>query len=96
MDLGACLSLGIAWVASYRARSSAIGWGELVKATFDTFLPKLEKAIGIAPGSQKQNRERWTGFSQAIIYRLPELMPERSRPAPGTEDEGLIVSSEAD
>ena len=90
------LALGIAWVASYRARGSAIGWGEMVKASFDAFLPKLEKAVGFAPGSQEQDRERWTRFSQAIIYRLPELMPERSQPAPGTENGGSIVGSEAD
>ena len=73
------LSLGVALIAFSRATSAAVGWGNWVKATFDTFLPELYDKLGFScPPIMEQERALWRKFSQAIIYREADLVPNRS------------------
>lgn len=73
----AAIILLIALAAPHFAEESAIGWGDYVKASFDVFAPKLRESLGFVPPAERDAEERqWTAFSQAIIYRLPEQMPE--------------------
>lgn len=63
-------------------RDAAIQWGELVKASFDVFLGDLREKLGFSPCSSKdQEKELWTRFSQAIMFRLPGSMPEKTQKA---------------
>ncbi|MDP1624171.1 MAG: hypothetical protein Q8L64_00225 [bacterium] len=64
------LALILAILASTRAESSAVQWGELVKSSFDVFLPKLKKELELNTLPENE-RKMWTQFSQVIIYRLP-------------------------
>lgn len=62
-----------------RVRNSAIQWGELIKSSFDVFLPKLLKELN-ANSVGEIDREFWTKFSQTIIYRIPfEKLKAKSR-----------------
>lgn len=64
-------------ISPYFARNSAVEWGDFVKGAFDVFAPKLREALGIPmPKDREEEKEQWTAFSQAIIYRLPERVPE--------------------
>lgn len=80
-------SLGEWWIAAlillaailspHFAENSAVEWGDYVKASFDVFAPKLREALNInQPADRDDEEKQWTAFSQAIIYRLPERMPE--------------------
>lgn len=69
-----------------RARAAALEWGDLVKSSFDVFLPSLRKKLEFAfPNSKEEERRLWTGYSQAIIYRLEKPMPPRVRQADGNK-----------
>jgi hypothetical protein len=62
-------------ISQPRSESAAIGWGEYVKSSFDVFLPELRKKLGYSqPINKEQERIFWTQFSQAIGYRLPDVM----------------------
>lgn len=64
-------------IAPLRATSSAREWGDNVKSAFDVFAPKLREALGIEPPKNREEEfAQWQKFSQAIIYRMPEQMPE--------------------
>ncbi|MBC8508223.1 MAG: hypothetical protein ISR58_13925 [Anaerolineales bacterium] len=81
---GAQLNWGIVvlWIvlgaiAPLRATSSAREWGDYVKSSFDVFAPKLRETLGIEPPKNREEEfAQWQKFSQAIIYRLPNQMPE--------------------
>lgn len=61
-------------------RDAAIQWGELVKASFDVFLADLREKLGFSPCSNEdQEKELWTKFSQAIIFRSPDSMPAKTQ-----------------
>ena len=82
-------ALALALIASYRARRTAVLWGELVKASFDICLGDLHTKLGFPlSSSRKDEREFWTKYSQAIIYRLPSVLPEISQKDSRAEDEG--------
>lgn len=67
------LSLLLSW----RAASAAIGWGDYVKSAFDLYRFALLESMGIdAPKTRKEEREVWTRFSQAVLFNLPESLPE--------------------
>ena len=71
------------WVASRQAVSSAIGWGEMVKASFDVFLPELRTKLGYEANlTPELEREFWEQYSAAIIYRLPDTMPRYNKKRP--------------
>jgi hypothetical protein len=62
----------------YRARLAAIEWGSTVKAAFDLFLGDLSEKLGFIPlEDNEKQRARWRLFSQAIIFKRKDLMPER-------------------
>ncbi len=64
-------------LAPLRATSSAREWGDFVKSAFDVYRFNLLKSLGIElPKSREQERALWTKYSQAIIYRLPERLPD--------------------
>jgi len=64
-------------IAPLRATSSAREWGDYVKSAFDVFGPKLRESLGIElPINRDEEFAQWQKFSQAIIYRVPEQMPE--------------------
>jgi hypothetical protein len=59
-----------------RAISAAIGWGEYVKSAFDLYRFKLLESISVEePKTKEDERTSWTKYSQAIIYRLPYVLP---------------------
>jgi len=67
--------------AYWRARSAAVEWGSQVKASYDVFLPKLLKELQFPfPENRDQEIDMWKRFSQAIIYRDPDLLPQRIKP----------------
>lgn len=73
------IGLGMAafMTASWRATAAAKAWGDFVKSAFDVYRFKLLESLGIAiPQDRKEERKLWTKYSQAIIYRLPEILPE--------------------
>ena len=73
----ALLIVLVAILSPHFSRSSAVEWGDYVKGAFDVFAPKLSEALEIpVPIDRDQQKEQWTMFSQAIIYRLPEQYPE--------------------
>jgi hypothetical protein len=58
------------------ARSSAVAWGDYVKAAFDIFRHTMrEELLFELPGNRQEEAEQWTAFSQAIVFRLPDSMP---------------------
>lgn len=62
-----------------RSVAAARDWGLYVKSAFDIFLPDLEKAMGIdSSKSNKEKREIWYQMTQALLFRRPDLDPERS------------------
>jgi hypothetical protein len=50
----------------------------MVKAAFDLFIGDMSEKLGFTPleGNERQ-RARWKSFSEAIIYKHKDLMPER-------------------
>jgi hypothetical protein len=77
-------------IAPLRATSSAREWGEFVKAAFDVFIPKLRETLGIEePKNREAEFAQWLKFSQALIYRLPDQLPELKKgKTPGLPLEG--------
>jgi hypothetical protein len=64
-------------IAPMRATSAAREWGDFVKAAFDVYRFRLLESLGIdLPKSREEERKLWTKYSQAIIYRLPDSLPE--------------------
>lgn len=58
------------------ARSSVVAWGDYIKAAFDVFRPKLQEALLFErPADRQEEEKQWTGFSQAIVFRVPDVMP---------------------
>jgi hypothetical protein len=73
----------LAYLISKRARSAAVGWGELVKAAFDVFLPRLRSKLEHPDQTDSsQAHSQWESFSQAMIYRVPESLPNRTAKVP--------------
>lgn len=52
--------------------TSAVEWGENVKAIFDVYNNSLLSQMKIKkPRDWVKKREVWTGLSQVFIYRIP-------------------------
>ncbi len=65
-------------ISYLRAVSAANGWGNLIKSSFDVFLPELYKKLGFHDPTDKEAEKMvWTKFSQAIIYRHTKSMPKK-------------------
>lgn len=82
----ALLAAGVvAFFAASRAKSAAVEWGDLVKASFDLFLPDLWTKLGFVPVEDAdEERATWETFSWAVHYRTPRYLPKRH---PSTSDE---------
>lgn len=67
----------IASSTSYnRATTAALGWGSLVRSSFDLFLDDLRLKLGyLKPASLARQKEMWTSFSRAVYYADPESLP---------------------
>ena len=79
--------------AYWRAKNAAIEWGELIKSAFDVFLPKLRDFLAFDVSSSiQEERGLWEKFSQAIIYRVPNAMPNRARRKPEPESQDSTFS----
>jgi len=65
-------------LSSYRSRQAAMQWGELVKASFDLFLPDLAAKLGLElPSSREKEREMWNAFTVAVLFNRPGSLPQR-------------------
>lgn len=66
-------------ITSRRARSAAVEWGDLVKASVDVYLPALGVQLGLpADPDPKKVRAAWEEFSAAVNYRRPTSLPHRA------------------
>lgn len=71
-----------AWYAVRRGTVAVFGWGEMVKASYDVFLPDLGKRVGMTEAADPvAARADWNDFSLAITYRMPGRLPTRAAPA---------------
>jgi hypothetical protein len=71
----------VAFLAASRAKSAAVQWGDLVKASFDLFLPELWKKLGFAPAEDaERERATWENFGWAVHYHAPRYLPKRHPP----------------
>ncbi len=71
------LLIALGTIPPLRATSAAREWGDLIKSAFDMFAPKMRESLGFdEPADRDEEMAQWTKFSQAIIYRLPERIPE--------------------
>ena len=75
------LVIGIFILASVtairRATQAALEWGDFMKSAFDLYRFDLLEALAIEPPrNRKDERNIWMRYSQAIIYRLPDVLPE--------------------
>lgn len=71
----------LAIIAYLKAQSSAVEWGNFIKASFDLFLPDLCDRLGLdnlSSTTPDEQREIWRKLSQAIIYGNPQYMPSRN------------------
>jgi hypothetical protein len=74
---------GVLLIASFlsynRATAAALGWGSLVRSSFDLFLDDLRLKLGyVKPANPTRQKEMWSSFSQAVYYVAPESLPPRS------------------
>ena len=68
-------------IAPLRATSAASEWGDFVKSAFDVYRFKLLESLGMdIPKSRQEEKIIWTKYSQAIIYRIPEVLPALKKP----------------
>lgn len=64
-------------IAPLRATSSAREWGDFVKSAFDIHRFKLLESLGVEmPMDREEEKVLWRKYSQAIIYRLPDVLPD--------------------
>jgi hypothetical protein len=70
-------------LAQERARGAAFAWGDLVKSSFDVYLPKLREQFALPADSDRETEHQlWRALNRAILYRDPAALPERSEPEP--------------
>jgi len=63
--LAGAIVLGL--FASWGAKRTAVEWGNVVKAAYDTFLPELAQKLGFRP-DVVHKKDPWVSFSRLIIY----------------------------
>jgi hypothetical protein len=74
------VALGMAFIASAGARTAAVEWGSLVKASFDIFLPQLRTKLEFPfPANASEERQQWNNFSKAFLYRQPSNVADRDQ-----------------
>lgn len=74
-------------IFSYQiALNRVVEWGEFVKSAFDVFLPELQKKMGFHISAKNSSeKELWSAYSRAIIFRDPDEMPTRHNPYDGNK-----------
>ena len=78
----------------YRARRSAIGWGQTVKSAFDVYLPDLAAKVGLKlPDTREERRIMWEKYGVALLYARWDVLPELAKPedTKETKHEGLLA-----
>jgi hypothetical protein len=85
----------VAWIAKSRARAAAVDWGDLIKASVDSFIVELRKKLDFpAPADTDEERRLWQDFSRAMLYKDPKSLIDRVRTAektePGEQHESLM------
>ena len=66
-----------------RARRAAAEWGSMIKSAFDLYLPALREKLEMKVCySREEEIAEWVAFSQAVVYRLPDHMPDWKRKNP--------------
>jgi len=71
------LLIALGTIAPIRATSSAREWGDFIKSAFDVHRFKLLESLGVeTPKNREEEKALWIKYSQAIIYRLPDALPE--------------------
>jgi hypothetical protein len=69
-----------ALAASWRARSAATEWGDMIKSAFDVFLPDLLIKLRFPhPKSIEDERKTWTSFSKVFLYCDDKSMINRTQ-----------------
>jgi hypothetical protein len=82
------LFVGLNWFFLSRATSSAVSWGDFVKAAFDVYRFRLLKSMSLdVPKTRDAESELWMNFSQAIAFRFPDSLPELKKTADPDEAE---------
>jgi hypothetical protein len=72
------VSFVVALFAAWMATKSAVEWGSLFKAATDVYLPDLHDKLRFPPTTSNEVvRVQWEAFSQAIMFRRPDIMPDR-------------------
>jgi hypothetical protein len=61
------VGLFIAAIASWRARRAAVEWGDMVKASFDIFLPELGIKLRFAPPANREESTKY-GAASAVPF----------------------------
>ena len=65
-----------AFTSYNRSTSAALGWGNLVRSSFDLFLDDLRVKLGYSkPLNYRRRREMWSSFSRSVLYVNPEELP---------------------
>ena len=63
-------ALLIVWLAVRGARIAAVEWGDVVKASFDVFMPELATKLAFPPAATREKQKRlWGLFGHVIIRR---------------------------
>lgn len=102
----AIIAFSVSILSYYSAVSRAITWGEVVKSTFDCYLPTLVKQLGYAvPPTEAERKAFWEQFNARVLYRSPmscEWPPvdksddkESSEPSPDTAKDGAANASDS-
>lgn len=73
------LLIFIASLFMLRAQSAAQEWGEYVGSAFDVYKNELREKLGLPlPRNRSEEKAMWAKFSQAVLYRIPGILPELS------------------
>lgn len=81
-------SLGLGWAAYHGAIAVAIGYGDMIRSTFDLYRDKLISELGLkAPASLKEEKDFWSGLEQWMYRNAP--------PTPSLSYQQTAASKEA-
>jgi hypothetical protein len=82
----AIIGMLICFIAYFNAVDNIKAWGETIKGSFDVFLSDLHEKLSLSEGKDiEEYKQTWEKFSQAIIYRLPEVLPYKLKHDEGTK-----------
>ena len=68
-----------AWAALRSASTSAVLWGDWIRAAFDVYLSDLRLKLKFDDyKSAADERKKWEGFSEGVTYRSPKRLNHRA------------------